>query len=97
MVALLYSKGTRWCCSKKMKQRFLRPKTRKHIETGRTSATEQRELVQAKEKPWAQSAMGAVKGKSKSETASRELHSEMNQHQTNNWLLHLLCDGKSNQ
>jgi hypothetical protein len=30
-----------------MKQQFLRRKTRKHIETGRTSATEQRELVQA--------------------------------------------------
>jgi hypothetical protein len=80
-----------------MKQQFLRRKTRKHIETGRTSATEQRELVQAKEKPCAQSAMGAVKEKSKLETASRELHSKMNQHQTNNWLLHLLCDGKSNQ
>jgi hypothetical protein len=45
-----------------MKQRFLRRKTRKHIEISWTSATEQRELVQAKEKPWAQSAMGAVKG-----------------------------------
>jgi hypothetical protein len=53
-----------------MKQQFLRRKTRKHIETGRTSAIEQRELVQAKEKPCAQSAMGAVKGKSKPETAS---------------------------
>jgi hypothetical protein len=78
-VALLCSKGTQWCCSKKMKQQFLRRKTSKHIETGQTSATEQRELVQAKEKPCAQSAMGAVKGKSKLETASRELHSQMNQ------------------
>jgi hypothetical protein len=51
----------------------------------------------AKEKPWTQSAMEAAKEKSKSETASRELHSEMNQHRTYNGLLHLLCDGKSDQ
>jgi hypothetical protein len=61
------------------------------------SAAKQSELARAKEKPWAQSAMGAAKEKSKPETASRELHSEINQHRTNNWLLHLLCDGKSNQ
>jgi hypothetical protein len=41
--------------------------------------------------------MEAAKEKSKSETASRELHSEMNQHRTYNGLLHLLCDGKSDQ
>jgi hypothetical protein len=46
-----------------MMQRFLRPKTCKHIETGRSTAAEQSELARAKEKPWAQAAMGAAKGK----------------------------------